>query len=114
MNNDTVFNKIIHRELPADIVYEDDLCLAFRDNNPQAPIHILLIPKKAIDRVSNAQIEDQALLGHLMLKASDIASAEGFGDAFRLVVNNGSKVGQTLFHLHIHILAGRSFSWPPG
>lgn len=112
--SDTIFAKIINREIPATIVYEDDLCLAFRDIGPQAPMHILVIPKKPIPRIVDAQTDDQALLGHLLLKAGEIAKAEGYGDAFRLVVNNGAGAGQTVFHLHVHILGGRSFSWPPG
>ncbi len=111
---ETIFSKIIDREIPADIVYEDELCLAFRDVNPQAPTHILLIPKKAIPRLIDADVEDQSLLGHLYLTANKIAQQEGVGEAFRLVVNNGEDVGQSVFHLHIHILAGRSFTWPPG
>lgn len=111
---DTIFGKIIRREIPADIVYEDELCLAFRDVNPQAPVHILLVPKKAIDMLSNAQAGEQALLGHLMLTAGTIAREQGVGDAFRLVVNNGEKSGQSVFHLHLHILAGRPMRWPPG
>ncbi|HEX4939707.1 MAG TPA: histidine triad nucleotide-binding protein [Candidatus Kapabacteria bacterium] len=110
----TLFSKIIDREIPASIVYEDDLCLAFRDINPQAPMHILIIPKKPVALLADATVEDQALLGHLLLKAGDIAKKEGYGDAFRLVVNNGAKAGQTVFHLHVHILGGRGFSWPPG
>lgn len=112
--SDTIFAKIINREVPANIVYEDDLCLAFRDINPQAPMHILVIPKKPIPRIVDADRDDQALLGHLLLKAGEIAKAEGYGDAFRLVVNNGAGAGQTVFHLHVHILGGRGFSWPPG
>jgi len=110
----TIFGKIIDREIPADIVYEDEQCLAFKDVNPQAPVHILVIPKKAIARIVDAEDEDGALLGHLLLKASQIARDQGVGDAFRLVVNNGEGVGQSVFHLHIHILAGRAFTWPPG
>lgn len=112
--SDTIFSKIINREIPADIVYEDDQCLAFRDVNPQAPMHILIIPKKPIPKIVDAQVDDQPLLGHLLLKAGEIARQEGYGDAFRVVVNNGAGAGQTVFHLHIHILGGRSFSWPPG
>ncbi len=112
--SDTLFTKIINREIPADIVYEDDLCLAFRDINPQAPVHILIVPKRPIVKIADAEVEDQELLGHLLLKAGEIAKQEGYGDAFRLIVNNGEAVGQTVFHLHIHILAGRNFSWPPG
>lgn len=111
---ETIFSKIINREIPADIVYEDDLALAFRDVNPQAPAHILVVPKQAIPRLVDARQEHQELLGHLLLVAAKIADQEGYGDAFRLVVNNGEKVGQTVFHLHVHILAGRSFGWPPG
>lgn len=111
---DTLFTKIINREIPADIVYEDDLCLAFNDISPQAPMHILLIPKKPIVNVGSAEPEDGQLLGHLMLKASEIAKEQGYGDAFRLVNNSGAGAGQSVFHLHIHILGGRPFSWPPG
>lgn len=111
---DTLFSKIINREIAADIVYEDDLCLAFRDINPQAPLHILVIPKQAITKIADAKDSDQSLLGHLLLKAGDIAREQGYADAFRLVINNGEKAGQTVFHLHVHILAGRDFSWPPG
>jgi histidine triad (HIT) family protein len=105
----TIFSKIIRRELPADIVYEDDLCMAFKDINPQAPIHVLLIPKKEIDKLSSAGVDDQALLGHMMLTAGKIARQLGVESAFRLVANNGAEVGQTVFHLHLHILAGRNF-----
>jgi histidine triad (HIT) family protein len=110
----TLFGKIIRREIPADIVYEDDLCLAFRDINPQAPTHVLVIPKREIARLSDVGAEDQALLGHLMLAAVSIARSLGVGDAFRLVVNNGAEAGQSVFHLHLHILAGRKLRWPPG
>lgn len=110
----TIFTKIINREIPADIVYEDDLCLAFRDINPQAPTHVLLIPKKAIPRLVDAKADDAALLGHLLLTANKIAQQLGVGDAFRLAVNNGADAGQSVFHLHLHILAGRAFRWPPG
>lgn len=110
----TLFQKIIDREIPATIVYEDDQCIAFRDINPGAPTHILVVPRKPIPRLVDATDEDQALLGHLMRTAAKIAQAEGVGDAFRLVVNNGADVGQSVFHLHLHILAGRDFQWPPG
>lgn len=110
----TLFSKIIDREIPADIVYEDDLCLAFRDINPQAPVHILVIPKKPIARLADAKDEDQHLLGHLVLAANRIANENGIGDAYRLVVNNGEGAGQSVFHIHVHILGGRSFTWPPG
>jgi len=110
----TLFGKVIRREIPADIVYEDELCLAFRDINPQAPIHVLLIPKKEIAKLSSADGADQALLGHMMLAAAKVARQLGVEDAFRLVVNNGAEAGQSVFHLHLHILAGRKLRWPPG
>jgi histidine triad (HIT) family protein len=110
----TLFGKIIRREIPAKIVYEDEECLAFHDVNPQAPTHVLLIPKKEIPRLSDATAEDRALLGHLMIVAGNIARDLGIEDAFRLVVNNGAEAGQSVFHLHLHILAGRKLQWPPG
>jgi histidine triad (HIT) family protein len=110
----TIFSKIVSREIPAQIIYEDELCLAFRDINPQAPTHVLLIPKKEIPRLVDAKPEDQALLGHLLLAANKIAQQLGVGDAYRLVINNGEDAGQSVFHIHFHILAGRAFRWPPG
>jgi len=112
--SDTLFSKIIDGEIPADIVYEDELCLAFRDINPQAPVHVLVIPKQPIARLTDTGPDDQALLGHLFLKATEIAQQQGCGEAFRLVVNNGEAAGQSVFHLHVHILGGRAFGWPPG
>ena len=111
--SDTIFSKIINREIDADIVHEDDQCLAFRDVNPQAPMHILVIPKKPIDMLANAEDGDQALPA-IVLTARCIAADEGYGDAFRLVMNNGEAVGQSVFHLHLHVLGGRDFAWPPG
>ena len=110
----TLFSRIIAREIPADIVYEDDLCLAFRDINPQAPTHVLLIPKRELPRLADAGPDARDLLGHLMLAAGTITRQLGAEDAFRLVVNNGAGAGQSVFHLHLHILAGRPFHWPPG
>ncbi|MGJ8677139.1 MAG: histidine triad nucleotide-binding protein [Akkermansiaceae bacterium] len=111
----TLFQKIADREIPADIVYEDDLCLCFRDISPQAPTHLLLVPKKHIPRISEAEPEDQALLGHLLGRIQIIAQQEGFAESgFRTVINNGSDGGETVPHLHIHLLAGRSLTWPPG
>ncbi|HEY9446974.1 MAG TPA: histidine triad nucleotide-binding protein [Burkholderiales bacterium] len=110
----TLFTKIINREVPAQIVYEDELCLAFRDINPQAPTHVLIVPKKEIPRLTDANAEDQALLGHLLLAANRIAREFGVEEAFRLVVNNGEDAGQSVFHIHLHLLAGRPFRWPPG
>lgn len=111
--SETLFSKIIDREIPADIIYEDDQCLAFRDINPQAPTHFLVIPKKPIPKLSDAGEEDQALLGHLLLVSNKVAAQEGLED-FRLNVNNGAGASQTVFHLHVHVLGGRPFSWPPG
>ena len=112
--NDTIFQKIIDKEIPADIVYEDNSCLAFKDINPVAPVHILIIPKKKIEKISDSNQEDKELLGHLFLVAGDIAKDLGIEDAFRLVVNNGAGAQQTVFHLHIHLIAGRELQWPPG
>ena len=110
----TIFDKVIAREIPADIVYEDERCLAFRDINPQAPTHVLIIPRKEIPRLVDATGEDEALLGHMMIAAGKVARDLGVGDAFRLVINNGADAGQSVFHLHMHILGGRGFTWPPG
>jgi histidine triad (HIT) family protein len=107
--------KIIAREIPADIVFEDDQCLAFRDISPQAPVHILIIPKKAVARIAAAQADDQSLLGHLLLTAADIACRENIAPkGYRLVINNGPHGGETVPHLHIHLLGGRHLNWPPG
>lgn len=111
---ETIFSRIIAGEVEADIVYEDESCLAFRDITPQAPTHILIIPKKPIAKIADADSGDRELLGHLILKAGEIARAEGVGNAFRLVINNGEGAGQSVFHLHLHLLAGRPLGWPPG
>lgn len=111
---ETIFSKIIKREIPADIVYEDDLALAFRDVSPQAPVHILVIPKQPIPMLSESKSEDQSLLGHLLLVAAKIAKDEKLEQGFRLVINSGVDGGQTVYHLHIHILGGRAMHWPPG
>jgi histidine triad (HIT) family protein len=111
----TLFEKIIHRQIPAQIVYEDDQILAFRDINPQALVHILLVPKKVIPRVGEARPEDQQVLGQLILKAAEIARTVGIGDSgYRLVINNGPDGGETVPHLHVHLLGGRPLGWPPG
>ncbi|MEH6588788.1 MAG: histidine triad nucleotide-binding protein [Halioglobus sp.] len=107
---DTIFGKIISGEIPSEFIYEDEHCIAINDVNPQAPVHVLVIPKKAIARLVDANVEDQALLGHLMLAVSKVAEQLGVADAFRLVVNNGEGAGQTVFHLHLHIIAGRPFA----
>ena len=108
-----IFEKIINKEIPADIVYEDKECIAFKDINPQAPVHILLIPKKKISSTQEIQPQDQELMGHLMVKISEIAKKLNLS-SYRLVVNTGESAGQTVFHLHIHILGGRKLGWPPG
>ena len=110
---DTIFSKIINKEIPADIVYEDDLSIAFNDISPEAPTHILVVPKKAIPKLSEINEEDENLLGHLLIVAKKITDDNNIKD-FRLVINNGCAAGQTVFHLHLHILAGRNFGWPPG
>jgi|TARA_B110000503_G_scaffold59580_1_gene94966 histidine triad (HIT) family protein len=107
--SDTIFGKIIRGEIPSDFLYEDEHCIAINDINPQAPVHVLVIPKRGIERLVDAQPDDQALLGHLLLAASKIAEQQGVGDAFRLLINNGANAGQTVFHLHLHILGGRPF-----
>jgi histidine triad (HIT) family protein len=112
--SDTIFAKIIRREIPAEIVYEDDLSLAFKDINAQAPTHILVIPKKLIPRVSEAVSEDLSLLGHLLLTVKKVAEQAGLTDGYRVVINNGDDGGQTVDHLHLHILGGRQMQWPPG
>ncbi len=111
---DTLFTKILNKEIPAEIVYEDELCFAIKDINPQAPVHLLLISKKPLDRLSNATQEDQALLGHMLLAVGKITRQLKIDGAFRLTVNNGAQAGQSVFHLHMHILAGRPLRWPPG
>ena len=110
---DTVFGRILRGELPADIVHEDEQCIAFRDVNPQAPTHILVIPRRPIPKLADADDGDGPLLGHLLLVARKLARDLGHED-FRLVINSGAGAGQTVFHLHVHLLAGRTFSWPPG
>ncbi len=111
----TLFEKIIARQIPADIVYEDDLTLALRDIKPGAPVHILIVPKKPIPGIAEAQPEDQQVLGHLLLKAAEIAEKAGLKKSgYRLVINNGPDAGESVPHLHLHILGGREMAWPPG
>lgn len=111
---DTIFSKIIRREIPADIVYEDDLALAFKDINPQAPVHILVIPKKPLPKLADAESNDHALMGHLLLTVKRVAEQAGLSNGYRVVINNGADGGQTVDHLHLHILGGRAMGWPPG
>ena len=111
----TLFEKIIAREIPANIVYEDDRVLAFKDINPGAPTHVLIVPKKPIPRIAEAQAADQEVLGHLLLKAAEIAKQLGLTrGGYRLVINNGPDAGESVPHLHLHILGGRQLHWPPG
>ena len=107
---DTIFGKITRGEIPTEFLHEDDHCVAIRDINPQAPTHVLIIPRKPIPRLVDSEAEDQELLGHLLLVAGRLADKLGVGEAFRLVINNGEGGGQTVFHLHLHILAGRTMA----
>jgi len=110
----TLFEKIADKEIPANIIYEDELCVAFRDIDPVAPTHILLIPRKALSGIEAAEADDAALLGHLMLKVGEIARSEGLVEqGFRTVINSGRDGGQTVPHLHLHIIGGRPLEWPP-
>lgn len=111
---ETIFSKIIRREIPANIVYEDDLALAFKDIHPQAPVHILVIPKQPIPKLADATPDDAALLGHLLLTVKLVAEEAGLQDGYRVVINTGNDGGQTVYHLHLHILGGRQMAWPPG
>jgi histidine triad (HIT) family protein len=112
--SETIFSKIIKKEIPADIVYEDDLAIAFNDINPQAPTHILVIPKKPIVRLSEATAVDKDLLGHLLLVIKQVAQEAGLGNGYRVVTNSGTEAGQSVDHIHFHVLGGRPFQWPPG
>tara|TARA_Y100001970_G_C13977126_1_gene721216 strand:- start:119 stop:460 length:342 start_codon:yes stop_codon:yes gene_type:complete len=112
--NDTIFGKIIRKEIPSEIVYEDEDTLAFKDINPQAPIHILIIPKKLIEMPEDITIEDNEIVGNLFSAASKIAKKLNITNGYRLVMNNGEEAGQTVFHIHLHFLAGRKLNWPPG
>ncbi len=114
MADTCLFCKIINGDIPADKLYEDDDILAFRDIAPQAPVHFLVIPKKHIAGPGAISTEDQQIIGKMMQKGSEIAAQEGVGEAFRVVFNNGAAAGQTVFHIHMHILGGRDLSWPPG
>lgn len=111
----TIFEKIRDREIPAEIVYEDEQCFCFHDISPQAPTHLLLVPKKLVPRLTGAENADGELLGHLMLASATIAREQGFADSgYRVVINNGPDGGEEVPHLHLHLLAGRPLQWPPG
>jgi histidine triad (HIT) family protein len=115
MSDKTLFEKICDKEIPATIVFEDERCVAFRDISPQAPIHILVVPRKPVIRVGLAESGDEALLGHLLLTAAQVARSEGIADTgYRLIINNGPDGGEAVPHLHVHLLGGRQLGWPPG
>ncbi len=114
MLSDNIFLKIIEKKIPAKVIHEDEHCIAFHDINPQAPMHVLIIPRKVIRTHDDITVEDQALLGHLHLVARDLATKLGIADGYRLVVNCKEGAGQTVPHLHLHLLGGRGLSWPPG
>jgi histidine triad (HIT) family protein len=110
---DTIFARILRGEIPCNEVYADELCLAFRDVAPQAPVHVLVIPREPIPRLEEASADQQSLLGHLLLVAAKVARDEGLA-GFRTVINSGAEAGQTVFHLHVHVIGGRPLAWPPG
>lgn len=111
---ETIFSKIIRREIPADIVYEDDLAIAFKDITPKAPVHILVIPKEPIAQLSHTEAQHHTLMGHLLLTAKRVAEQVGLDNGYRIVINNGPDGGQSVSHLHLHVLGGRQMQWPPG
>lgn len=113
MPEPTLFERIVRGDLPADVVYEDDEAVAFRDLHPAAPVHVLVVPRRPIPRADAVEPADEPLVGHLFTVARRVAEAEGLAD-YRLVVNNGAGAGQSVFHLHVHLLGGRPFAWPPG
>ncbi|CAN9512654.1 unnamed protein product [Ophioblennius macclurei] len=110
----TIFSKVVDKSLPADIIYEDDKCLAFRDISPQAPVHFLVIPRIPIPRISEARDEDAELLGHLLVVAKNVAKQESLTEGFRVVINDGKHGAQSVYHLHVHVMGGRQMAWPPG
>jgi histidine triad (HIT) family protein len=114
MTNKTLFQKIMNREEPGDILYEDDLCVALRDSNPQAPTHVLIVPRKPIPTLDDLTEKDEPLVGHLFLVAQRVAVQEGLTNGYRAVFNNGSDAQQTVAQIHLHVLGGRRMSWPPG
>ena len=110
----TIFERICAKEIPANLVYEDEHVVAFRDLNPQAPVHVLVVPRKPIPRLAEATAADHALLGHLLLKAAEVAQKLGLAHGYRIVINNGPDGGESVPHLHVHLLGGRALGWPPG
>ena len=114
MTDKTLFSKIIDGEIPGDFVHQDDLCVVLRDVNPQAPVHLLVIPRKPIPRIGEAAEEDAALMGHLLLVARKTAKTMDLDNGFRIVINNGTHGGESVPHLHVHLLGGRQLQWPPG
>ena len=113
MSHDTIFARILRGEIPCDQVYADEHCLAFRDVTPQAPVHVLVIPRQPIAQLADATAEHELLLGHLLLVAAQVARQEGL-ESFRTVINSGADAGQTVFHMHVHVIGGRPLAWPPG
>ncbi|XP_063978425.1 adenosine 5'-monophosphoramidase HINT1 [Diachasmimorpha longicaudata] len=111
---DTIFGKILRKEIPCKFIYEDEQCVAFNDVNPQSPVHFLVIPRKPIPQLSKAEDDDEAILGHLMNVARKVAKEQGLDKGFRLVINDGQNGAQSVYHLHIHVLGGRQMQWPPG
>ncbi|KAG5677924.1 hypothetical protein PVAND_007639 [Polypedilum vanderplanki] len=111
---DTIFGKILRKEIPCEFIYEDEKCVAFHDVNPQAPVHFLVIPRKPITQLSKASENDEALLGHLMLAGKKVCENLGLKDGFRVVINDGKLGCQSVYHLHLHFLSGRQLNWPPG
>ena len=113
MEEETIFGKILNREIPCQEIYSDEICLAFKDIEPQAPVHILIIPRKKITSLKETTIQDKEILGHLLLVATKIADIAGLKD-WRTIINTGPEAGQTVFHLHLHVIGGRPLEWPPG
>ena len=114
MSEKTLFQRIADREIPADIVFEDDLCIAFRDIAPKAPTHILIVPRKPIPTLDDLEEEDEQLIGHLFLVAKQVAQTEGLSNGYRTIFNCGREGGQEVHHLHLHVMGGRQMLWPPG
>jgi histidine triad (HIT) family protein len=115
MEQDCLFCRIVAGEIPADLVHQDERCIAFRDVNPQAPVHVLIVPREHMDSLDDASQRDEAALGHLLRVAARVANEQGLSESgYRTVINTGAGVGQSVFHLHVHVLGGRAMSWPPG